>query len=232
MSLEKTLYENKQYNIQKLKKKIALQIPSLIHTVYFNGMVVMPKCKCYVLLKNIDVLSLIKTIDTTGYIGLVREHYKSNLVKRGCLVRVLDYTIEETEDKIEYIKLYVEGIKRFVSYQDAQITGYPHEVIKPDFRLFDKDDTQIPIPINFDTLDPIFVQFFLQFIGDLNIDNKIDFGSLSLDKFINSLIMIMPISDTERFYLSELSGLSKRQEALSLILNCAFNGLTSEYKYH
>ncbi len=237
MYIEKILYENKKYNIKNIENNIHYNMPTLIHTAYYDNMVIMPKCKCHVVLESNHIESLLDIIETTGYIAFVREHYKSSNVKRGCVGRILDYTIEKEEGSEEgkdktYIKLHVEGIKRFVSYQDAQIRGYPHEIIKPDFRLFEKDDTQIPIPIDFETLDAIFVQFFLQFIGDLNIDNKVDFGSLSLDKFLNSLIMVMPISDTERFYLSEISSLSKRQEALSLILNCTFNGLTSEHKYH
>jgi hypothetical protein len=237
MNIEKILYQNKKYNIHTIENTMNYNLPALIHTAYYDNMVVMPKCKCHVFLESTHIESLLNIIETTGYIAFVREHYKSSNVKRGCVGRILEYTVEKEEGNEEgkektYIKLYVEGIKRFVSYQDAKIRGYPHEVIKPDFRLFEKDDTQIPIPINFETLDSIFLQFFLQFIGDLNIDSKVDFGYLSLDKFLNSLIMIMPISDTERFYLSELASLSKRQEALSLILNCTFNGLTSEHKYH
>ncbi len=228
MFIQKLLYENKDYNINLIEKEIDYKIPDLVHTAYFDNMVIMPKCKCHIVITEQDIPSVKHVINTNDYIALIREDYRSSTVKQGCIARILD--CETTESK--NIKLHLEGIKRFLSYEDTTILGYPYEVIKPDFSHFDKDSNKNPIPIDFSEIDPILIQFFLQFIGDLSGDGKVDFGSLSLDKFLNSLIMIMPISDSERFYLSEIPSLMKREEALSLILNCTFNSLTHTYKYH
>jgi Lon protease-like protein len=230
MSIQKLLYENKDYNIIQIEKDIDYQIPDLIHTAYFDNMVIMPKCKCHVIITEQDIPSVKHIIDTNSYIALIREDYRSSIVKQGCIARILDYEMND----VQSIKLHIEGIKRFLSYEDTTIFSYPYEVIKPDFNHFDKDSIKIPIPIDFSEIDPILIQFFLQFISDLsgNDTNKVDFGSLSLDKFLNSLIMIMPITDIERFYLSEIPSLMQREEALSLILNCTFNSLTHTYKYH
>jgi len=229
MSIQKILYENKKYNIPSIDKNTRHKIPTLVQTAYFENMVVMPKCKCHVNFAHIDIPSIMQAVSTTGYLALVRSHYRSNHLKRGCIAYVLDYSFDEETNTI---KLYLEGIKRFISYQESDLIGYPHEVIKPDFHIYDHDDSTIPTPIDLDSIDPIFIQFFLQFIHSLNINGQIDFANLSLDKLLNSLIMIMPVSDSERLYLSEIPSTFKREKALALILNCTFNSLTSTYKFH
>jgi Lon protease-like protein len=229
MTVEKVLYENLSYDIPILEKSMDYKIPTLINTLYFDNMVIMPKCKTYIGVNNIDIQAVMNVIETTGYIALIRSHYKNTHLKRGCIARILNFI---PEDEQEHTKIYVEGISRFLSYQDTQITGYPYDIIKPDLRLFEHDTIKTPIPIDFNDLDPIFIQFFLTFTSSLELENTIDFSILSLDKFLNSLIMMMPITDTERFYLSEIPSLNKRKEALSLILNSSFSTLTSGYKIH
>jgi Lon protease-like protein len=189
----------------------------------------MPKCKSYVVLSELDIPSVINACNTSTYIAIIREEYRNTQLKRGCIARVSDFIVD---DETQQIKLEVFGIKRFMSYQNIQIANNPYEVIKPDFRLFDNDDTTNPPSVDLNTLDTIFIQCFWLFLNELNLQTSIDFNSLSLDKFINSLITIMPISDMEKFHLSEIPSLVKRQENLSVILNCQFNGLTDTTKYN
>lgn len=229
MPTQKLIYQNKNYNIQEIEENIGHSLPTLLHTAYYDGMVVMPKCKCFITLTNIDIYKMGQIIETSRHLAFIRKEYQSTQVKRGCFAQILDYTLNEEENNI---KLHIEGISRFISYQDASIVGYPHELVKPDYEQYHKDNTSTPIPINLDTLDPILVRFFVQFISTLDIGNNINFASLSMDKLLNSLIMVMPITDSDRLYLSELPSLSKRERALSLILNCTFNNLTSSHQYH
>ena len=158
MTVEKVIYENLSYDIPILEKSLDYKIPTLINTIYFDNMVVMPKCKTHIGVNNLDISSVMNVIETTGYIALIRSHYKTTHLKRGCIARILNFI---PEDEQEHTKIYVEGISRFLSYQDTHIVGYPYEVIKPDLRLFEHDNIKTPIPINFNDLDPIFVQFFL-----------------------------------------------------------------------
>lgn len=229
MTIKKTIYQNKNYDIKTIEKKIQPTIPSLLNCAFFDNMVVMPKCKCFININKIDIHSVKHAIETTGYIALIRENYRNKHIKRGCVGRILNFIIDDEEEEF---KIHIEGLKRFLSYQDANIAGLSYEMVKPDFRLFENDDSNIPTPIYLHNLPPIFSHFFLSFINDLNIETNVDFANLSLDKFLNSMIMIMPISDAERFYLSEIPSLKQREEALSLILNCGLNNLTSDSKYH
>lgn len=235
MPKNRILFANENYDIKKIEEDIEARIPILLHTAYFDDMVIMPKCRCSVSLAGLDIPPFLRAESTSGYIALIRKCYKSKKLKRGCIVRIIEYITnekEEDEAEEEIVIVKVEGLKRFISYENAKVDGYEYELIKPDFQQFENDNTSSPIPINFDTLDPIFIQFFMQFIGMQELETKLEFSTISLDKFLNSLIMIMPISDVERLYLSEIPSLGKRQDALSLILNCNFSGLTNGYEYH
>ena len=229
MTIQKTLYENAKYNISQIQQDISDVIPTLVNTVYIKNSVIMPKCKSYITPSELDTPSVMNSCQTTGYVAVIREEYRNTLCKRGCIARIIDLTFDDTQDDS---RLYVQGIKRFLSYQKIDINQHPYEMIKPDFRAFKNDDKDIGGIVDTKTLDPVFMQFFFLFLYDLNINTQIDFSSLSLDKFINSLITILPISDMEKFLLSEMPSLTKRQEALALILNCQINDLTTPTKYH
>jgi Lon protease-like protein len=229
VSIQKIIYENAKYNILKIQESLDYTMPTLINTAYIKDSVVMPKCKYHVVLSDLDIPSVINACKTTGYIALIREEYRHNSLKKGCVAHILDFIVD---DDNEEVKLYVKGITRFLSYQEATMTQSPYEMIKPDFCAFKNDNTGNSVSVDVAQLDPIFIHFFLLFIGELNIDTHIDMNALSLDTFINSLITMIPICDMEKMYLSEIPSLKKRQEALALILNCQFNGLTTSPKYH
>jgi Lon protease-like protein len=229
MATQKILYENAKYDISKMQQNISHTIPTLINTVYIKNSVVMPKCKSLITPIELDIPSVVNAAKTTGYVAIVREEYRHEALKKGCIARITELAFDDIND--DY-RLSVHGIKRFLSYQEVTVDQFPYEIIKPDFRSFKNDDKETGAIVDMQTLDSIFMQFFFLFLSDLNIDANIDFNSLLLDKFINSLITILPISDAERFLLSEMPSLKKRQDTLSLILNCQINDLTTPTKYH
>jgi Lon protease-like protein len=229
VSIQKIVYENAKFNILKIQESLDYTMPALINAAYIKDSIVMPKCKSFIVLSELDIPAVMNACKTTGYIALIREEYRHNSLKKGCVAHILDFIVDDDNQEV---KIYVNGISRFLSYQEVNILQSPYEMIKPDFSAFNNDNTCDSVSVNIAELDPVFIRFFLLFVCELNIEEQIDFHSLSLDKFINSLITIMPICDMEKFYLSEIPSVKKRQEALSLILKCQFNGLTPSPKYH
>jgi len=227
--MQEIIYENKNYNIKQIDQSLCSNIPTMLHTAYFSNMVIMPKCKCHIYFPEADLPAIAQASTTTGYIAIIRKEYKNKRTKRGCVGRILDITIDPHNNTV---KVDLEGVQRFISNKKATLKDYPYELIKPSFKSYKNDNNTTPTPINLETVDPVFIQFFLQFIETLEVKDEINFSSLSMDKFINSLIMVMPIRDSERVYLSELKSLKRQEQALALILNCTFKNLTSNYEFH
>ena len=65
--------------------------------------------------------------------------------------------------------------------------------------------------IDLDNLNPILAKYFLSFIMDTGPSlNAAEMANISMDKFINSLIMIMPMSNEERKLISELKTIREK----------------------
>lgn len=227
--MQKLVYQNQNYDLGKINNHNKLELPTLLHTAYYDEMVIMPKCQAFVTLTNIDTASMMRILHTTKYLAFIRQEYKNEMVKKGCICQILDM-IPNIADK--RLRLQVSGISRFMSYQDAAIEGYPHEMVKPDISRYYADNSLTPIPMDIDKLDPVLVRCFIYFLNSLNLDKNIDFTELSKDKLLNSMIMTLPMSDIERRHLSELPSLAQREDQLALILKTTFDSLTGDTLCH
>lgn len=206
-----------------------IQLPEFLHIAYYSGLVIMPSCKCSLKLKGENAEAAKIAYDSDKNLGLVNTSYYNKDLKKGCYVKIR--TLNQEHNDI--ISLHVEGIARFQSLQKVKIADYKYECLYPDFTLYQNDYDKDFHNIDFAHLNPVLVKHFMMFLTELEMNdlvNKLD--SISLDKFLNSLIMIMPMRDIERTYLSELPSLKEREDALSLLLQNTSNHLTPDSNKH
>ena len=189
----------------------------------------MPSCKCSLKLKGENGEAAKIAYDSDKNLGLVNSSYYNKDLKKGCYVKIHNLNQESND----IISINVEGIARFQSVQKVKLAHYKNECLYPDFTIYHDDYDKNFHNIDFAHLNPVLVKHFMMFLTELEMNDlmgKLD--SISLDKFLNSLIMIMPMRDVERTYLSELPSLKEREEALSLLLQNTSNHLTPSSSKH
>ena len=199
-------------------------LPDILHAAYFSNMVVMPQCVCTVILENSNIHVANLVYQTTKQLGLIRTEYDGKPQKTGCYVNILN--LEPVSDS--KVRLKVEGVSRFTTNTLMTIKHYRHKCIHANYEPYFDDYNVAEMSVNFNDLSPIFAKHFIDFLTQMNMESDITaMDTISMNKFLNSLIMIMPMRDIERKFLSEIPDLKSKQEALSLLLYHYDNGLSN-----
>ncbi len=190
--------------------------PEIIHSVYTDRTVIMPSCAGTVLFTGKCAKAVLQAKETGGFIGIIQKQYRQSRVKRGCLTKIR--SVEQLDETV--VQVLAEGICRFDSDDYYFIKGYDFEQIVVNYKAYENDSGFNQALIEFEKINPIFMQYFLSFVVDLTHGSpSLLIEGATMEKFINSLIMIMPIKQEERIFLSELTSLDERQNALAFLLN-------------
>lgn len=203
--------------------------PEILHAAYFTGGVIMPHCKSKIILEGGNVEAAKLAFEGCKQLGLMQKSYDGKNEKKGCFV-LMEGLKALTSTRVEVV---VTGVSRFMCDKLVSVDHYVHKCLIPNYDIYQDDYAPVTQMVSLKDVAPIFSKYFVMFLSQLNLEDSIDtLNMFSIDKFINSLIMIMPMRDVERLYLSELPSFKEKEKALSMILQSNETGLTTESKYH
>lgn len=202
-----------------------IELPDTLHLAYFSGMVIMPHCSCSVVLggKNAETAKL--AYQSSSDIGLVQSTYEKKKIKQGCYGKITNLTYPK-KGRTDLVKLNITGIARFVSEQFIKVPRYDHICAYVKYNKFN-DLIHKEKKVDFETMNPLFAKYLLTFLFEAGTSpDDMDISDLSFDKFINSLVMIMPMSIDERKMISEMITPQEKETALSTIMQLNEYSLT------
>ncbi|MEM6603661.1 MAG: hypothetical protein AAF621_06385 [Pseudomonadota bacterium] len=206
-----------------------IDLPPMLLASYFAGMVIMPHCKCSVALKGHQGEIARHAYKTSRDLALIQTKYEHKAYKKGCYVKIDE--LEEVDDSI--VRLKVTGISRFTSTNILKVQNFKHNFLEVEYDYFKNDYDETKSILNLEEINPFLLNYMMAFLLDVGMHSEINgIDNLSMDKFLNSLIMVMPMRDIERDYLSELTTTKEKEDALSVILRDNEIGLTSNQIFH
>ena len=200
-------------------------LPNTLHLSYFSGMVVMPHCKCSVVLggKNAETAKMV--YQSSGQIGLVQLDYKKNNEKIGCYAEINNLTYPK-DNRSDLVRLTISAIARFKTHRYVRVPNYNYTCAHVEYSTFD-DLSQKEQKINMDAINPLLAKYFFSFLLDAGTTQlETGINDISLDRFLNSMIMIIPMSREERKFLSELKTTKEKEDALCMIMQVNEYNLT------
>jgi Lon protease-like protein len=193
------------------------KLPKLLPLLKTSHFIVMPKCTYTIMLtpKNKNIIE--EAQKHNGYLAVLvnipNVNGSQNLCKVGTLLH-----IKHINELTENTMIIVEGICRMqITQHIKQNVGCGYVYV--DYNYY-QHDLEISVKIlDFDTIDVTFLKYFLYFLSSMHLENEFErVKGASLDKFINSLSMMMPISIAEKQLLLEAQTVEEREKLLSFML--------------